>query len=112
MKIYHNTRCRKSRETLGIIRDSGAEVEIVEYLRDTPTVDELGEIVKKLGISPLDLIRKNESVFKENFKGQDHTDAEWLQIMADNPILIERPIVIKDNKAVIGRPPEKVRELL
>lgn len=111
MKIYHNPRCRKSRETLQILQDKGAHVEIIEYLKTPPSKEELKAILKKLGRKPLDIIRKNEAIFKEKFKGKEYPDDRWIQIMVENPVLIERPIVIKNNKAVIGRPPENVLEL-
>lgn len=112
LTIYHNPRCRKSRETLALLEDKGANVEIVQYLEKTPDVNELKSILKKLGMKPEDLIRKSEAVFKEKFKGISCTDEEWIKIMVENPELIERPIVIKDDKAIIGRPPEKVLDLL
>ncbi len=112
MKIYHNPRCRKSRETLEIINQSGKEVEIIEYLNDTPSENELKEIISLLGISPEQLLRKNEAIFKENFKGKALTDDQWIKVMVENPKLIERPIVIDGKKAVLGRPPENVKSLL
>ena len=112
MKIYHNPRCRKSRETLKIIEESGNEVEIINYLENIPSEDELKEILIKLNIQAEDLLRKGESIFKENFKGKKLTGNQWIEIMVKNPKLIERPIVVKDNKAIIGRPPENVKELL
>jgi len=111
MKIYHNPRCSKSRAGLKFIQDAGKETEIIEYLKNPPTEKELKKIVKMLGMKPLDLIRKNEVVFKEQFKGKNYTDDEWIRIMAENPKLIERPIVIEGDKAVLGRPAEKIREL-
>ena len=111
MKIYHNPRCSKSRQGLKILQDAGKEVEIVEYLKTPPTVDELKDIVKKLGIPAEKLIRKNEAIFKENFKDKSFSDDEWIKIMVENPKLIERPIVVGD-RAVLGRPPENIRELL
>lgn len=112
MKIYHNPRCSKSRQTLQILQDKNVEVEIVEYLKDLPTKDELSNIIKTLGISPLQLIRKGEADYKENFKGKDLSDSEWIDAMIQYPKLIERPIVVKDNKAVLGRPPENVLDLI
>ena len=112
MKIYHNPRCRKSRETLQILQDAGKEVEIIEYLKTPPTASELKTIIAQLGIKPEKLIRNGEAIFKENYKGKTFTDEEWIDIMVKNPILIERPIVIKDGKAVLGRPPENVKGLL
>ncbi|MDP6908783.1 MAG: arsenate reductase (glutaredoxin) [Flavobacteriales bacterium] len=112
MKIYHNPRCRKSRETLQIIHDAGIEPEVIEYLKDTPTAEELAELIDKLGIKPYELLRKGEVDFKELFKGKELSDAKWISIMTKYPKLIERPIVVKGNKAVLGRPPENVKELL
>ena len=112
MKIYHNPRCSKSRQTLQLIHDSGKKIEIIEYLNEPPTVEELKSIIKLLGITPEQLLRKNESIFKEQFKGKIYSDNEWIQIMIEHPKLIERPIVIVGKKAVLGRPPENVLELL
>ncbi len=112
MKIYHNPRCSKSRQTLQLITDAGIEPEIVEYLKDTPTAEELAEIISKLGIKPYELLRKGEVDFKELFKGRELSDAKWINIMVKYPKLIERPIVVKGDRAVLGRPPENVSELL
>lgn len=112
IKIYHNPRCRKSREGLEILKGSGKEFEIVEYLKKTPTVDELKEIISLLQIAPIDLVRKNELIWKEQFKGKEFSDDELVQIMIDNPKLIERPIVVTKNSAVIGRPPENIKQIL
>lgn len=109
--IYHNPRCRKSRETLEILNEKGIEPVVVEYLKNVPDVDELKSVLKKLGISAEDLIRKNEDIFKTKFKGKKYSEEQWIKILLEHPILIERPIVIKGNKAAIGRPPEKVLEL-
>ncbi len=112
MKIYHNPRCRKSRETLALIEANHQEAEIILYLDNPPNQKELAELIKLLNIKPLELIRKGEAVFKENFKGKELTDKEWIQAMLDYPKLIERPIVVNNGKAIIGRPPEKVLEIL
>jgi len=112
MKIYHNPRCSKSRETLKIIKDAGAEVEIIEYLNEIPTKEELKLILMQLHLKPIDIIRKGEAVYKEKFKNSNFNDDEWLSIMMEYPKLIERPIVIKGNKAILGRPPANVLELL
>lgn len=112
MKIYHNPRCSKSRQTLQLINEAGKEVEVVEYLNDIPTVEELQGIISMLGIKPEQLLRKGEAIFKENFKGKSYTDDEWIKILVDNPKLIERPIVVDGKKAVLGRPPENVLTLL
>ena len=112
MKIYHNPRCSKSRQTLAIIEEKGADVEIVEYLNDMPTKSELKEILSDLGIAAEQLLRKGEADFKENFKGKTLSDDEWIDAMIKYPKLMERPIVVKDGKAILGRPPENVLELL
>lgn len=111
VKIYHNSRCSKSRETLNLLHAHGFDPEVVHYL-DTPlSLAELKVVLDYLGISAFDLIRTNEDEFKK-FKGKDLTEIEWIQVMLDYPKLMERPIVVKGNKAVIGRPPEKVLEIL
>lgn len=110
MKIYHNPRCSKSRETLQLIRNHGVEPEIVEYLKEVPTTAELKDILMKLNLKAEEIIRKGEPYYKENLKGKSFSEEEWIQIMIENPKLIERPIVVKNNKAVLGRPPESVEE--
>jgi arsenate reductase len=112
MKIYHNPRCSKSRQTLQLIKDAGAEVEIIEYLKDIPTAEELKMILMKLHLAPKDVIRKGEAIYKEKFKNSDFNDDEWIKVMLEYPKLIERPIVTKGNKAVLGRPPENVLEFI
>lgn len=112
MKIYHNPRCTKSRETLALIKNAGIEVDIVEYLKDIPTRSELEMILSKLNLKPSQLLRKGEKIYKERFKDSIFTEEEWITIMLEYPKLIERPIVVHDNKAIIGRPPENVNELL
>ncbi|WP_299986730.1 arsenate reductase (glutaredoxin) [uncultured Pontibacter sp.] len=110
--IYHNNRCSKSRQTLELLREKGEELQVVEYLKDTPSAQELKAVLQKLGLKPEQVLRKGEQVYKDQYAGKSYTDDEWLQIMAENPILIERPIVVKGDKAAIGRPPEKVLEIL
>lgn len=111
MKIYHNPRCSKSRQTFQLIKDAGKEVEVVEYLNTPPTFEELKQLIDMLGISPEQLLRKGEAIFKEQFKGKSFSDDEWIEIMIKNPKLIERPIVVDGKKAVLGRPPENVLSL-
>jgi arsenate reductase len=110
--IYHNNRCGKSRNALAILIEKNTEFNVVDYLKNPPTTQELENILMKLNMSPIDLIRKGESVYKENYKDKIFTNAEWIQIMVNNPILIERPIIVYGNKAVIGRPPENVLAIL
>lgn len=112
MKIYHNPRCSKSRQTLQLIQEKNTEVEIIEYLKTPPTEKELEALLKKLNIDAEALLRKSEAVFKEKYKGKTLTNKEWIKAMVQHPTLIERPIVVKGNKAVIGRPPENVKVLL
>jgi len=112
MKIYNNPRCSKSRQGLSILKDANVEFEIIEYLKTPLSKKEITEIVAKLNIDPIDLIRKNETDWKENFKGKEMTNEQVIDAMVAYPKLIERPIVIQGNKAVIGRPPEKIVSLL
>jgi len=110
--IYHNPRCRKSREGLALLESSGEHFKTVLYLDNPPTEKELGALLQKLGIPPEKLLRKNEAVWKENFKGNIYSDAELIRIMVKHPKLIERPIVVKGDAAVIGRPAEQISNLL
>ena len=112
IKIYHNPRCSKSRQGVAILTESGKDFEIVKYLENIPTKQELSDIINTLGITPKELIRTNEKVWKEKYKDKELTDDELLSAMVENPKLIERPIVITQNKGVVGRPPEKIKELL
>lgn len=112
IQIYHNSRCSKSRECLSFLEHSGLEFEIIKYLENPPTFEELEEIVKKLGINPIELIRKKEKLWVEKFKNKEFANKELIEIMVSNPILIERPIVINGNKAVIARPIEKISEII
>ena len=112
IKIFHNNRCRKSREGLAILESCGKDFEIVNYLENIPTKSELQDILHLLDISPMKLIRKNEAVWKENYKGKTLSDNELIEAMIKNPKLIERPIVINGKKATIGRPPELIKEIL
>jgi len=112
LKIYHNPRCRKSREGLAILEESGKEFDVVNYLKTPPSYIELAAIIGKLNIKPIELVRTNESIWKEQFKGKELTDKELIQAMVDHPKLIERPIVILDNEAVVGRPAENIEKLL
>ena len=112
IQIYHNPRCRKSREGLEILKNSNQEFTIKDYLKDPPTIAELNELIKRLDISPIQLIRKGETVWKENFKGKSLSDQQLFEAMVKHPKLIERPIVVNGNKAVIGRPPTIIKEII
>jgi arsenate reductase (glutaredoxin) len=110
--IFHNPKCGKSRSTLALIEGRGLTPKIVEYLKTPPTRAELKAILDKLGMKPEQLLRKGEEIFKTTYAGKSLTDAQWIDAMVQHPILIERPIVIRDNRAVLGRPPENVEALL
>lgn len=110
--IYHNPRCSKSRQGLAILEESGKPYEIVKYLDDNLSAKALTEIISLLGIKPIELVRKNEAIWKSDFKGKDLTYAEVIDAMVSNPKLIERPIVINGNKAVIGRPPSLILDII
>jgi arsenate reductase len=112
MQIYHNPRCSKSRQTLSILEENGIKPDIILYLQDAPTRAALSAVLEKLGMQPSQIIRKGEQIYKENFKGKKLTEAEWLDALVKYPKLIERPIVIKGDKAVLGRPPENVLDLI
>ncbi|WP_411896158.1 arsenate reductase (glutaredoxin) [Winogradskyella sp. A2] len=110
--IYHNPRCRKSREGLAIIESTGKPFSIVNYLDEKLNVSELKDIIEKLEIKPIELVRKNEAIWKSDFKGKSLTDTEIVEAMITNPKLIERPIVVNGSKAVVGRPPEMINEII
>lgn len=113
VKIYHNPRCGKSRQTLQLLKEQGIEPEVIEYLKTPPSTQELDEILQKLDMEPRELMRKKETEYKAN--GLDDTSLDrqaLIQGMADHPILIERPIVIAGGKAAVGRPPEAVLAIL
>ena len=111
--IYHNPRCSKSRQTLELLKTEGIDPEIIEYLNTPPDKATLKEILKLLGLAPRDLMRKNESIYKEGRLDDDNlSDDELIDAMIETPILIERPIVLANGKAMIGRPPESVLEIL
>ena len=112
IKIYHNNKCSKSRAALDVLKEGNEDFEIQEYLKNIPTKSELTNILKMLMLKPIELIRKNESIFREYYANKDMSDSEWIDVMIEHPILIERPIVVKDGKAAIGRPIDKIIELL
>ena len=110
--IFHNPRCSKSREALRLIEEKGGEFEIVKYLEEPLDKGELQDLVSVLEIKPLELVRKQEKAWKAHYKGKELTDEQIIDAMVKFPKLIERPIVINGNRAAIGRPPEKVLEVL
>ncbi len=112
MKIYHNPRCSKSRQGLAILEESNNPFEVIKYLDKPFEQKELTELIKLLGIKPMDLVRKNEAIWKEKYKGKTLSDLEIILAMVNHPKLIERPIVVNKGKAVIGRPPEIIKTIL
>lgn len=110
--IYHNPRCTKSRECLAFLENSHKEFEVIKYLETKFTVKTLSEIIKKLNIKPIELVRTKEKIWIENFKEKTLSDAEIIDAMVQNPTLIERPIAVYNNKAIIARPLEKIKEIL
>ena len=110
--IYHNSRCRKSRETLQILVDNNLEFKVIEYLKVQLSKTQIETLINKLGIDPIELVRRNEDVWKQNYKGKKLSGSEIVQILSENPKLIERPIVELNNKAIIGRPPENVFKII
>ncbi len=113
VKIYHNPRCSKSRQTLQLLRDKGIEPEIIEYLKTPPTAEELANILQKLGLKPRDLIRKREAEYKTTGMNDESLDDQALiEGMVATPKLIERPVVLAGDKAALGRPPENVLAIL
>ena len=113
VKIYHNPRCGKSRQTLQLLQEQGIDLEIIEYLKTPPSAEELNDILQKLGMEPRELMRKKEAEYKASGLDDETLDRQALiNGMVNHPILIERPIVVANNKAAIGRPPEAVLTIL
>lgn len=110
--IYHNPQCSKSRECLQLLELENIPFATVKYLNEPLGKDELKELIKKLGIKPIELVRQKEAVWKENYKGRMLTDAQVITAMIKHPVLIERPIIVNGDKAIIARPAEKAREIL
>jgi len=112
IEVYHNPRCRKSREALAYLRDRNIEPEIIEYLKAIPSAEELKKVLARLDLPVEKLIRKEERIFKERFKGKNFTTEEWIEIMREYPKLIQRPIIMNRKKAVIGRPAENIDQII
>lgn len=113
VRIFYNPKCSKCRLTMDILNNKGVNVSVVEYLNTPPSSVELNEVLNLLGLEPHDLMRKHEAPYKENkLDNPDLSREQLIQAMIDNPVLIERPIIINGNKAIIGRPPEKVLDIL
>jgi len=112
IRIYYNPRCSKCRATAALVAERGYATELVEYLLTPPGKEELRDVLRKLGIKPLQLVRTGEDVFKQHYAGRTLSDEEWLDALVTHPILIERPIVVRGDRAVVARPPEKALAIL
>jgi arsenate reductase (glutaredoxin) len=112
IQIYHNPRCTKSRQSHQLLTENGVDFDTIEYLKEPISENELKAVLSKLGIKAAELIRKSEAIYKEKFKGKELSENEWIKAMIDYPKLMQRPIVIRGKKAVIGRPTELVAELI
>jgi arsenate reductase len=110
--LYHNPRCSKSRQALALLQERGRQPEVVEYLKTPPTKEELRALLAKLGMRAEELVRKGEDIYKARFKDRSLSDEQWLEALAAHPILMERPVLVAGGRAVVGRPPERVLELL
>lgn len=111
-KIYHNPRCKKSRAGLQYLQEKGVEHEIVEYLKEAISEEELKDLLVRLHRKPLEMIRTQEEIYRKGLKGKNFTDDEWVKIMVENPKLIHRPIVVKGPKAVLGDPADNIDAIL
>lgn len=112
IKIYHNPRCSKSREGLCTLQNSNKNIEVINYFETPLTVDELKKIISLLKIKPIDLVRIKEVIWKEQFKDKNLNDEQIIEALVENPQLIERPIVVNGDKAVIARPLDKIHEII
>ncbi|MFM9989160.1 arsenate reductase (glutaredoxin) [Flavobacterium sp.] len=110
--IYHNSRCSKSREGVCFLENTKQPFQIINYLENIPTKEELKELIRKLNISPIELVRKKETIWISTYKNRKLSDDEIIQVMIDNPKLIERPIIVNGDKAIIARPTEKINEII
>jgi arsenate reductase (glutaredoxin) len=112
LKIYHNSRCKKSREGLEYLKNKTSDFEIVEYLKTGLTEDALKEVLLKSNLKPVDLVRKQEEFFKKELKGKSFTDEEWIRIIIENPKLLQRPLVVGKHKAVLAQPADKADDII
>lgn len=110
--IYHNPRCSKSRQTLELLKKKGIEPQVNLYLENPPSIETLTDLLHKLGLEAHQLVRKSEAFYKESLKGVEITNQQLIEVMVENPKLIERPIVVAGNRAALGRPPEAVLEII
>jgi arsenate reductase (glutaredoxin) len=112
IRIYHHPRCRKSRAGLEYLKEKTSKFETVDYIKNGISENEIREIVAKVGASPADLVRTQEEYFKKQLKGKEISDEEWIRILAENPKLLQRPIIVTESRAVLGQPPENIDKLL
>lgn len=112
IQLYHNPRCGKSRNCLAYLTEKKSDITIIEYLKTPPTKSDIEEVLNKLHFKPIELVRVKESIWIDTYKNKSLSDADIIQAMVEHPILIERPIVIKGDKAIIGRIPEKVAQFI
>ena len=111
IKIYHNPRCRKSREALHYLEDSGRDFEVVLYLKESISISELSDLLAKLDMSPIDLVRKEESLWKTQYRDKNLSDVALIALMIQEPRLMQRPIIVSGNKAIVARPLETIKQL-
>ena len=112
MKIYHNPRCRKSREGIKYLESKKINFEVIDYIKNKLSSKQIRYILKKLQLKPIEIVRKNETIWKEKYKGKDFTDDQLIRILSNEPKLIERPIIVSEKLGVIGRPAENIDRLL
>ena len=112
MKIYHNPRCRKSREGIKYLESKKINFEVIDYIKNNLSSEQIKNILKKLQLKPIELVRKNEVIRKDKYKGKEFTDDQLMKILSNEPKLIERPIIVSEKLAVIGRPAENIDKLL
>ncbi len=112
MKIYHNPRCRKSREGIKYLESKKINFEVIDYIKNNLSSEQIRYILKKLQLKPIEIVRKNEAIWKEKYKGNDFTDDQLIRILSNEPKLIERPIIVSEKLGVIGRPAENIDKLL
>ncbi len=112
MKIYHNPRCKKSRAGLAFLQEKGIDFEIIDYIKNPPSEKELDTLIKSTGLDTEALVRKQEDYYKQNLKGKSLTHKQWVKEITNHPKLLQRPIVVSGNKAVLANPPENINELI
>jgi len=112
LRVYHNARCSKSRATCALLEERGFALEVVEYLKTPPSRAELAGLLRKLDVPAASIVRKGEGIYKAEYQGRELNEEQWLDALAAHPILIERPIVVRGERAVVARPPEKALALL